>query len=123
MLGGSKSEIGEEGRCLCTISLNKAAVVRVRPEEHQGPFTERKEMLETLFFISASTGWVYPVFYQLCYSVRQTCQEIVGGLNSRLGGYMFYFILLIRTYTTQINFSYLKLTHRNDQQLPAPHQN
>lgn len=51
MLGGSKSEIGEEGRCLCTISLNKAAVVRAHPEEHQGPFTERKEMLKTLSFL------------------------------------------------------------------------
>lgn len=58
MLGGSKSEIGEEGRCLCTISLNKAAVVRARPEEHQGPFTERKEMLKTLCLFYFCEHWL-----------------------------------------------------------------
>lgn len=47
-LGGCKSEIGGEGGCLCTISPNKAVVVRARSEEQQGPLAEKEEMLQTL---------------------------------------------------------------------------
>lgn len=47
-LGGCKTELGGEGGCLCTISPNKAIVVRARSEEQQGPLAGKEEMLQTL---------------------------------------------------------------------------
>lgn len=91
MLGGCKSEIGREGGCLCTISLNKAVVVRAPAQEHQGPLAEREEMLESLpSFTSATAGCVKLILYQLCYSVRDRLAEAVRVVrNLGLEGYMF----------------------------------
>ncbi len=112
--GGCKSEIGGEGGCLCTISLNKAIVVQAGSEEQQGPLAGKEEMLQTL-----SGGFTSADFSVFCSVSNTERQAVAIWVVRNLGERVQCFSLSYRSEHPphNVSFSNLKLTHRNCQHL------